>query len=420
MLAKSFDALLQRLSHKQLRILLKEAIDQGIDAAKSIRQYILLNHKAKEVPEDRLMGDPYGKGLAINPEEQSNVKKTTAAPTGPATGAPSGPAAPPAPPPAPAPPPPPTLTLNSTKFKKTAAKSDKKGGGGGDDLIQDLKNAVAKGGNLRHVELAESERAKRGENSNTFEVNLKKAKQLKEDVESGSDLYKIDPKGFVDKLQSTFLKNYDYMNICFSIIDNSEIEFSEAYKLVEDKTKVDKATLATSMLDVGFTLKYQFEEGTLIDLSGEETKDYIAILCPLDMPVYIIVKLIKAILRANAKNRHGGAITEEEQEMAEKTRVEQKQGKEVVQGYWKSKKKPEPERKPENVVSWSRKKKVDIELEGSLFDNDDDKDENNNDNSDNNTTTATSTSSETNTTTSKPIKGYGRRKEEIPQGSLWD
>lgn len=45
--AEKLDALLRRLDHAQLRVLLRDSIDQGADLSKPIREYITLNRKCK-------------------------------------------------------------------------------------------------------------------------------------------------------------------------------------------------------------------------------------------------------------------------------------------------------------------------------------------------------------------------------------
>lgn len=47
--ANKLDVLLQKLTHRQLRSLLKEAIDQGADLAKPIKEYITINKEAKNM-----------------------------------------------------------------------------------------------------------------------------------------------------------------------------------------------------------------------------------------------------------------------------------------------------------------------------------------------------------------------------------
>lgn len=57
--ANKLDALLQKLTHRQLRALLKAAIDQGADLAKPIRDFITINRDAKaQYKEDRRTTTP--------------------------------------------------------------------------------------------------------------------------------------------------------------------------------------------------------------------------------------------------------------------------------------------------------------------------------------------------------------------------
>jgi len=57
------DALLQKCNHRQLRILLTGAIDQGADLAVPIRKYITLNRNTGKVKQERLLGEPYGRSM---------------------------------------------------------------------------------------------------------------------------------------------------------------------------------------------------------------------------------------------------------------------------------------------------------------------------------------------------------------------
>jgi len=87
-----------------VRVLLKEAIDQGADIAGPIRQYITINRKTKQdATEERLNVEPYGRGTddplppsGGGPVLSSKSPHVDNTPMAKATNAPSAPPPPPA------------------------------------------------------------------------------------------------------------------------------------------------------------------------------------------------------------------------------------------------------------------------------------------------------------------------------------
>lgn len=81
------------------------------------------------------------------------------------------------------------------------------------------------------------------------------------------------------------------------------------------------------MLECGFTVKSQvYIKGK----SNTKTRDYTSIICPIDLPSAIVLKLIRSMLHANGGNRLGGSITESDFNITEDPNV-------VVKGYWATK-----------------------------------------------------------------------------------
>jgi len=181
------------------------------------------------------------------------------------------------------------LTIGVGK-PRTLAKS---AGSGGGDLIKDLKSAIAKGGGLKKIELDEDEKEKRGivEEVKFRREQLKKRGQVDEESEVGSIVWKHDKKLFVDTLHETCLLHYDLIHIVFDTIDQRGLDWSEAVKLIFSG-EFPEESLHKAMLNCGFTVQsYIYRDET-------KFREYNHIICPFDLPVYIHLKLIQAILKA--------------------------------------------------------------------------------------------------------------------------
>lgn len=152
LLENKIDLLLQRLTHRQLHMLVKDSIDKEADLAGQIRQMILDQRKIKEglpsVPE-RVNIEPLGSGDDLPEEEEEQQKPEekkpdtpadfvadmkrggSSAPRGGPRGGPAGPRGGP------------------VKNLKAAKANAAAGGSGGSDLMSQLKKAVG-GGGLRY------------------------------------------------------------------------------------------------------------------------------------------------------------------------------------------------------------------------------------------------------------------------------
>jgi len=119
------------------------------------------------------------------------------------------------------------------------------------------------------------------------------------------------------------------MNIVFEVINSGQIDFSEAMEKFTDSSNMEKSALAKAMLDCGFTIKSTlYTKGK----SSTPTREYVSIICPIELPTYIVQKLIRSMLHANGGNRLGGAVTENDYSITEDPNV-------AVKGYWTKDKK---------------------------------------------------------------------------------
>jgi hypothetical protein len=80
------------------------------------------------------------------------------------------------------------------------------------------------------------------------------------------------------------------LNIIFQVIDNDNIEWKDAKKLI---AKLSDTELAKALLASGLNVKYQIEDG------NQSQREYLAIECPADLPRGIVLKTIQSVLSAN-------------------------------------------------------------------------------------------------------------------------
>eukprot|EP01124_Arcella_intermedia_P012376 TRINITY_DN18734_c0_g1_i1.p1 TRINITY_DN18734_c0_g1~~TRINITY_DN18734_c0_g1_i1.p1 ORF type:complete len:1224 (-),score=317.96 TRINITY_DN18734_c0_g1_i1:12-3683(-) len=304
------DALLQRLNHRQLRLLIKDAIDQGIDITDPIKDYISLNRKIQKIPENIASGEPYGKGPTSNLKEQQPVAKVrnrrnNASKTGASTS--GGPP--------PAPPPPPTIQIAKGKPQPKPKGNTPAAGESQDQLLTALKSKLEKDNmGLAKTLLDESEVKKRGQNQ-LEEVSLKTT-LTEEELDKGPELWRYNLKEYAERLVEAFVDNKDIMNIAFEVVDSNQIEFEDAIQKME--SPMDKNRLAQVMLECGFTVKSIV---TTSDKTPSPVREYHSIICPIELPSYIIIKLTRNMLIANGGDKINLQETEE-------------QSGGVVRGYW--------------------------------------------------------------------------------------
>jgi len=156
-----------------------------------------------------------------------------------------------------------------------------------------LKKVVAGGGGLRKTELNDEEKEKRGiETSFAEEQKLKlKKKEVQELVEDAPKVWVKEETKFIDTLHDAFMIDNAILNIVFQVIDNDNIEWKDAKKLVTKP--ISDTNLAKALLVSGLNVKYQIEDG------NQSNREYLAIECPPDLPRGIVLKTIQSVLGAN-------------------------------------------------------------------------------------------------------------------------
>jgi len=363
--------------------------------ANPIRNYILNNKKSRQgATELKGQGEPYGRGIS----ESTTDSDSSQTKSGPRGGKAAGGSGIPAPPPAP--PPPPTLIASKVVTKKGTGIGS--GAGGEGDLISDLRKFQEGEKALKKVKLDDEELAKRGQLSSGLEFSLRHTEETQEEIENGKTQWISDQRGFIDTVHNTLLSSYDMMNIVFQIIDQQELEWKEALKLFDKIADRDPDRLAPAMLDIGFSLKYFLNDGD---------KQYTTIFCNTELPTFIILNVMQMVLSANGSNRQGGAMTSQDINSV-------RDGGSVVRGYWAKKEPPKKEilkkEPPKDVIKgyWAKK---DTSVSGSLFDGEE-------------TPAPAQASTPASATSAAPAPAaasaakptYGRRKENIQVGSLFD
>jgi len=309
-----------------------EAIDQEAELREAIGQYITINRNNRlTAKEERLQREPYGRN-PDDPEEAPTESReshpcsvTTQSPANTIT---SGPSAPP--------PPPGGSGLYLPPRAKPGAKAVNTG-----DLMIDIKNALRAGGNLRRAPgMDDKERKARGF---TREPDPKESLILKgEEAEAGTDLWKHDLQSYITNLKNLLTIDYHMARILFRIIEKTFITFSAALQMMDLKETVNHETLARIMTECGFYVKYSLLK-TEDDEDSQDVqpfREYTTIICPYDLPLHIILKLIRAFIKSNGTNRRGDPLKDSVADLREKQRAAPKDGPAtigVVQGYWRQK-----------------------------------------------------------------------------------
>lgn len=279
--ANKLDGLLSKLDHRQLRTLLKQAIDQDIDLTEPIRNYMNVNRAAFGIytaPEDREDAEPGAAGAKGGKVANRPLPKSS-----------------------PIPPPPPQLNMASKKgVKATISASAETGKAQKEEVnfMDALKNAVESGAkkNLTRVELDNDERSKRGmeENEPTAQQMARlKRNVLEEDVEQSPKLWEIDSKLFLNKIQDAFVIDYQVMNVVFQVIDNEMLDWKDVVAALPALTP---EKIVEALLLAGLDIKFQSyrSEG-----SKKIEKEYIAVLCPAELPRWSVLKTISIVIKEN-------------------------------------------------------------------------------------------------------------------------
>eukprot|EP01124_Arcella_intermedia_P007674 TRINITY_DN1473_c0_g1_i2.p1 TRINITY_DN1473_c0_g1~~TRINITY_DN1473_c0_g1_i2.p1 ORF type:complete len:1188 (-),score=304.87 TRINITY_DN1473_c0_g1_i2:40-3603(-) len=324
--ANKLDILLQRLTHKQLRVLLKLALDQEAELRDKIGQYIISNRGFRQnAKEERIQREPYG-GVA---EEQEEKKKTVdASPEIVTNTSINNPVAAPS---APPPPPPPTGGKSGSDARFKAASKG--------DLMTDIKNALRAGGNLRRTPgMNEKERKAKGlfrEKEADDQAVLKG-----EEAESGNDIWNRDISTYIDYVKKILTIDYHMARILFHLIRKTLITFDAALQMMDLKETVNHETLARIMLDLGFYVEYSIyshkEEEEFQEKTPDKVdwKEYKSIICPFNFPTTTILKLIRAFLKTNGINRQGEPLREDVKTLKATHRENAKSIEAATQNYW--------------------------------------------------------------------------------------
>jgi len=194
-----------------------------------------------------------------------------------------------------------------------------------------IKRAVEDGGNLKRIDINDDEKKKRGdvdEDGEAQKVQLQKT-LLYEETNLGSDIWRTDMRYWVNEIQRVCLSDYEIAHIAFSVVDLGEMDFAEAFILLQDK-HANSDDFARNLMDLGFTVmnaNYSRED------TYEVIKEFSRIMCPYDLPMSVMVKALRQIIRGNGKNRVDGAIDTDFETALSKQRDKGGAG-DVVTGYW--------------------------------------------------------------------------------------
>eukprot|EP01125_Pyxidicula_operculata_P006982 TRINITY_DN238_c0_g1_i1.p1 TRINITY_DN238_c0_g1~~TRINITY_DN238_c0_g1_i1.p1 ORF type:complete len:1148 (+),score=348.90 TRINITY_DN238_c0_g1_i1:62-3505(+) len=328
--SNKFDELLKMLTHQQLRILLKEVIDQQAEMTGPIRQYITIEKKRSDAlhgSQPERVSTVYGKDSLGKGPQKSSQGLVADGPKGPPAQINHN---------APKPPPPPPPMKTPTPKKPAAATDTKKKPQESGDFMTQLKKVIRAGGNLRRVEIDDHDSSKRGD----FRGRKKEIKKkiISEECEIGSSLWRDNTREFLIELQKAYLMDYDIMHIVFLVINRTQLTFENALAIFKRPETIDHEILAQAMLACGFVVKFQYYklEGSDDD---EEKKEYTVIVCPYDLPVHIHLKAMSSIINNNGKNRRGDPMTDtvDKLRILQKQKQEQEEQEDVVQGFWKKK-----------------------------------------------------------------------------------
>jgi hypothetical protein len=315
--ASKMDTLLQRLTHKQLRVLLRDAIDKEAELRDAITQFITQNRVLKQsAKEERLSREPYGgmddaeflQSQQIQAKEVSSTSEVYAAS---ATSASSF-----------APPPPPP-SGGLSLFNKGKPNNKPVPG----DLMEDIKNAL-RFGNLKRTEVGNE---KLGINRDPKPEEA--AVLQSEDAEAGTRLWHKDPHGFADQLAKIIVIDYHMARIIFHIVRKSWISFDAALHMMDQKETVDHETLARIMLECGFYVKSALFKNEA-DEDAPAFRRFSAILCPYDIPLDIVLFMIKSFIERNRRNRRGEPLRDEVKVLRQQQRDQVKAREESTQSYW--------------------------------------------------------------------------------------
>lgn len=126
--------------------------------------------------------------------------------------------------------------------------------------------------------------------------------------------------------------DYEIAHVAFLVVDQNELEFSEALSLLSKKVSTED--LARYMLDLGFTV---MNANYTRDDTFEVIKEYSRIMCPYDLPMSVLVKALRQIIRGNGDNRRDGPLGGDLETLATEHRkryATHDQSQDVVQGYW--------------------------------------------------------------------------------------
>jgi hypothetical protein len=204
------------------------------------------------------------------------------------------------------------------------------------DLMSAIKDAVSSGGNLRKVEITDDDKFKRGDVDEVEgELHAKKLQKtlLYEETNMGSELWRRDMRGYVNEIQRVCLIDYEIAHIAFQIVDQNEMEFGEVLTLLSNR-RLTAEDVAKHMMDLGFTVmnaNYSRED------TYEVIKEFSRVMCPYDLPMSVLIKALRQIIRGNGRNRRDGALNGDLETLAaehRKRNAVHDQSQDVVQGYW--------------------------------------------------------------------------------------
>jgi len=326
---QNLDALLRRLTHKQVRVLLTTAITKHTPQiagkmSEKIRAFFNENRTLKQsAKEDNVNTQPYGFGIkpsealpTENDENNTNANNDLTEEEKQAL----------MPPP---PPPPPGLlevVAERGRLKQTP--------GGVNVLNSDLEEAL---------------KARKQKATTAKKAELKKT-LLAEEILPGSRIFLTDKRSWIDNLVRTMVRNYDMMHVVYKIVAKSDISVKKATELLEGGMNQD--VLVKVMTECGFTVslsRWKVETAASLKAGNSSTEkpteeiQYEFIITPYPLPRWTVLQIIQTLITINRNGRVGGALVGSVDKLLvnhrEKRKKEEEAKGDVVRGFWSRKEK---------------------------------------------------------------------------------
>lgn len=319
------DETFRQLTHRQLRILLKEATDKGVDLKVSLKDELTKVAQQKSLLiEERLQCTPFGANPDGDAEPDAMISErqvtmqaaasSVAAKLGTTTSAGgsesqfqgssgswvnstiSAPPGTPAPPPLNVPAPPPLMAHN---------KEFRAGG------------AVKASGNVKGVSSIEDAVKIRRDNIQAAQDVQKKKVLIADEADLGTSLFRINKSAYIEDVHKILINYKNFFQVVLLILERSQIEFRKAADILKVNSSLFE-NVKSLMQRCGFSVTYSRfkfksvdDDNTTNNNNNEEIKEFKMIISQYDVPCGAVLKLIHEIIRANWSNREGGPMTDD-------------------------------------------------------------------------------------------------------------